>query len=272
MAIAQVPGTARLAFRRAGSRGKTALAMAFATSPLRILSPSNHGDAAWLYLASLGGGLVDGDCLDVDVDVGPEASAFLGTQASTKVYRSPRGCSQRLTARVGEGAALAVVPDPVVCFADARYEQRVDVALAPGASALVMDGYTCGRSARGERWAFSRYASRTAITRRGTPSILDATLLDPHHGPIAARMRQFDAVVSLVAVGPRFALVRDAMLASPAQRAPREGVIVAASPIGADGCIVRIVATRFESASQTLRSSFAALAHVLGDDPFVRKW
>jgi urease accessory protein len=187
---------------------------------------------------------------------------------------------------VGEGALLALLPDPVVCFAEARYAQSIAIALAPGASLVAMDGYTCGRSARGERWAFSRYASRTAITRGegdGDASdgprdlLVDATLLDPRHGPIAERMGRFDAVLSLVAFGPRLAAVREAMLAI-APQASAGALVVSASAIGGDreqrdhGCIVRVAAERFETASLALRSSFAVLAGVLGDDPFARKW
>jgi urease accessory protein len=294
------PGTARVKFCRTAD-GKTSLAEAFATSPLRLLTPRNHGDAAWVFLSSYGGGLVDGDRLDVRVEVGAGASGLLGTQSSTKVYRSrPReapdggvatpleaaatsGCGQKLSAAIGEGASLTLLPDPVVCFADARYAQTIEVALAPTASLVALDGYTCGRSARGERWAFSRYASRTTVTRAASASraarpLVDATLLDPRHGAIAERMGRFDVVLSLIAIGPRFAAVRDAMLAALPPDGCGDAVLVAASPIGGgdggghDGCIVRVAAERFELASLALRSSFAALAHGLGDDPFARKW
>jgi urease accessory protein len=309
------PGIARLGFRRTACRDKTVVATAFAASPLRLLTPANHGNAAWVFLASLGGGLLDGDRIDVEVDVGEGASALLGTQASTKVYRSAGsatgslGSSQRLSARVAAGAVLTVVPDPVVCFAEARYEQAIEIELAPGASLWLIDGYSCGRSARGERWAFSRYASRTTIVRAGARSIVDATRLDPAEGPLVDRMGRFDIVLSLLVVGPRFARVREAMLASWSSPAPpRSGAadgseapargdsaqgdsarrdsgqrdsaqgdsgpvaVVAVSPLGGDACILRVAGERFESASRALRSSFAALASVLGDDPFARKW
>jgi urease accessory protein len=266
------PGTGRIVFERAGPARKTVLSTALATSPLRILTPKNHGHAAWLFLASLGGGLVDRDHLDVDVRVREGASALLGTQASTKVYRSPNGCSQRLVARVDEGASLAVVPDPVVCFGGAHYTQRIDVRLAADASVLLLDGYTCGRSARGERWAFSRYASRTSITRDDVPVLIDATLLDPSHGSVDDRMGRFDVVLSLVVLGRRFAGVRDAMVAADDARVGDDSTIAAVSLLGGDGCIVRVAAERFESASRVLRSSFVALARALGDDPFARKW
>jgi urease accessory protein len=276
----RAPGTARLELRRRAA-GKTVVATAFAASPLRLLTPANHGAAAWIFLASLGGGLVDGDRIAVDVDVGEGAWALLGTQASTKVYRSPEGgagSSQRLSARVEAGAVLAVVPDPVVCFADARYEQVIDVALDPTASLCLLEAYSSGRSARGERWAFAGYASRTTVTRGGARSIVDATRLDPRHGVIADRMGRFDVVLSLLAVGPRFASLRHAMLSSsspssaPCARCAAGSVLVAASPLAEDACILRVAAERFESASRVLRSSFASLAAVLGDDPFARKW
>lgn len=259
-----------LAFRRAGER--TVLAEAFASSPLRFLTPRNHGRAAWVFLANFGGGLVDGDHLAIAVDAGPGSTAFLGTQASTKVYRSARGCSQELAIRVDEGAAVALVPDPVACFAGARYRQRIDVSLAPTGSVLLVDGYTAGRAARGERWAFDRFDARTTIARAGKTVVVDATRLDPAQGPIAERMGRYDAMLTMTVVGERFAGVREAMLAPLPAPSTGEAAVVTASPVGADGAIVRVAATGFETASRPLRRSFEALARFLGDDPFARKW
>ena len=49
----------RLSFERAGAR--TVGSAAYAESPLRLLTPGNHGEAARAYTSTLGGGLVDGD-------------------------------------------------------------------------------------------------------------------------------------------------------------------------------------------------------------------
>lgn len=263
------PGHASIALRRAGLR--TVLAQAAAVSPVRLLTPRNHGDGAWVYLASLGGGLVDGDHLDIRVDAAQDTTCVLGTQASTKVYRSPRGCSQRLDARVARGAALAILPDPVVCFAGARFSQEVTLALDPGASLLLLEGYTCGRSARGERWQFATYRSRTTITRGGNLALADATCLDSGHGSLPDRMGRFDVVLSLVAMGPRVSGVGDAMRAMSAG-AVCPGAVVAVSRLGPDAVIARVAGECFEDASRPLRTSFAALAAMLGDDPFARKW
>lgn len=246
------------------------LASAFAASPLRFLTPRNHGDAAWVYTTTFGGGMVNGDCVGIDVGAGQGTTALLSTQSSTKIYRSPRGCTSRLAIRAAEGAAVAVVPDPVVCFSGARYAQRVDVDLALDASILLLDGYSCGRAARGERWEFARFESRTAIERGGTRLLADATCLDPIHGGVAERMGSFGIVLSLIAAGPRFAPVREAMLAS--VEPPSGDAVVAVSPVGEDGAVLRVAAHRFERASRLLRPCFGALARILGDDPFARKW
>ncbi|MGD0677527.1 MAG: urease accessory protein UreD [Polyangiaceae bacterium] len=264
------PGCGVLAFERAGT--KTVLRTAFAASPLRILTPRNHGSAAWVFLSTFGGGLVDGDCIDVNVDVGSDAEVLLGTQSSTKVYRSPRGCAQSLDLRARERATVAIVPDPVVCFAAARYRQRIDASLSEGASLVLLDAYVGGRAARGEKWELARFDSRTTIRREGSPPIIEATRLDPAHGSIADRMGRFHAIVSLVAIGPRFARMRDALsLAAEGPLRP-DRAIAAASPLGPDGVVLRVAAVHFEAASEVLRPSFAALARVLGDDPFARKW
>jgi hypothetical protein len=84
-------------------------------------------------------------------------------------------------------------------------------------------------------------------------------------------MGRFRAVATLIAIGPRFAPVREAMLTAP-DPITRDSVLCAPSPVGTDGALLRIAAEGFESASHKLRSSFAALTGVLDDDPFVRKW
>jgi urease accessory protein len=254
-------------FRRSGR--KTVLAAAFAASPLRFFTPRNHGAAAWVFLGNLGGGLVDGDRVDLAIEAEPETAAFIGTQASTKVYRSSRGCSQRLAVRAADASLLVIAPDPVVCFAGARYRQDIDMALSSTASIVLVDGYTSGRAACGERWKFARFESRTTIARDGVGAIVDATRLDPIHGAIAPRMGSFDVVLSVVVAGPRLRAVREAMLE---ERSAGGALVVAPSPIGGDAAIVRVAADSFESASRALRRSFRALAETLGDDPFARKW
>src|SRR4029078_11970610 len=118
----------------------------------------------WTFVATYGGGLVDGDAIALDVTVGENAKAVIGTQAATKVYKCPAGeDTQTLEARVARGGLLVVAPDPLVPFAGARYAQRATIRLEENARLAWLDVLACGRAARGERWAFSSYSSRTRV-------------------------------------------------------------------------------------------------------------
>lgn len=262
-------GRGRVAFELAD--GRTVVTRAFARSPLRLLTPRRPEATAWVYASSFGGGLVDGDDIELDVEVGGGAAALLTTQASTKVYRSPSGCRQATRATVGSGAALALVPDPVVCFAGARYAQTIDVALEEGASLVLVDGFTAGRSAHGERWQASRYASRVTIERKEGTLLRDALVLDPAHGDPASRMGRFEAMATMILLGPRFADTARAALDEIASIEAAPGSLVqAASPVG-DGALLRVAAHDTEALTAWLRRRFAPLAAVFDGDPALHK-
>jgi urease accessory protein len=261
----------RLGFERAGAR--TAVATAYADSPLRILTPRNHGAAAWAYTSTLGGGLVGGDHLTLDLTLGPGAQAFVSTQGPTRVYRSVCGCESEVRARVAAGAALVLTPDPVSCFAGARYRQRTQIDLAASASLATWDVLAAGRVARGERWAFARYLASLSVRREGAPLVEEALLLDPAHGILSERLGRFDGIATLLLAGPLFAGARAAVLArvDAAPLAPGARILAAASPLGSDALLVRFAAESIEELLGTLREQLAGLPALLGDDPWARR-
>ncbi len=262
----RAPGEAVLEVVR-GPGGRSVVTRAVACSPVRLLVPRNHGVAVWAFVSSLGGGLVDGDDVALRVHVGDGAAALLTTQASTKVYRSPRGCRQRLEAEVGVGGLLVLLPDPVACFAGARLDQTIDVRLGEGASLLAVDAVTCGRAAAGERWELGRYRSALTVVRDGATILRDVIELDDAHGAIAPRLGRFDALATLVAIGPR------APLGTPGPVARGDAWVAARSPLTVDdGALVRAAATSVERLHHGVRALLGGLPALLGDDPFARKW
>ena len=263
-----------VAFEQAA--GRTVLKTLRATSPLRLLTPRNHGSGAWVIGANLGGGFVDGDSIRLDVEVGPGALALLGTQASTKVYRCPTAtCKQDIRAHVAQGGFLVSLPDPVVCFAEARYEQSMTIDMRASASLVYVDSFTAGRSECGERWEFLRYVSRARVVREEETILLDAILLDPRMGALARRMGRFDAFATIVAVGPAATPVVETIL-STAKESPRDRpdapIVSAVSPLEEGSVLVRIAGVSAEAVSACVRAFLTPLAALLGDDPFARKW
>ena len=244
-----------------------------AASPLRLLTPRNHGSAAWIYSATCGGGLVDGDAIDLGVRVEEGAAALLSTQASTKVYRSC-GTSSRIDGLVAPGGLLMVLPDPVVCFAASNYRQQQRFRLEDGASLVLMDWISSGRHAAGERWHFERYSSRLEVRRGDEIVLLDALSLDRSAGDIHGRMGRFNILCVIVVIGPLLEAhaERAAALAAKRPVTDRASLLVGASRIGTGGCIVRLAGVSMEEVTAAARDSLAFVPLLLGDDPWARKW
>lgn len=261
-------GDARLAFERV--RNRTMVSTALAYAPMRLLPARNHGHAAWVYTSLLGDGLVDGDHLSLSLDVATGASALLSSRGNTRVYRSPRGCRSVLSARVAEGALLAWVPDPTTCYDGARYTQQQDIHLEPGASLVLMELVTTGRRANGERWTFSHFASSLRIHREGRALFDECWLLDPAQGPLRERLGRFDALGTVLLVGPASASAREALARRIAALpiTPRAGLVCSASPFGKDGLVLRAAAVSPEVLLHTAQDWLSFLPELLGDNPW----
>lgn len=203
-----------------------------------------------LYVVGYGGGLVSGDSVDLDVDVGSGCCLLILTQGSTKVFKTRMSrptvgvstASFSSSSAPGEGeeggkvesttrqnfrflvrsnSTLVLLPDPVTCFASARYDQtqRFDLR-SRTSSCIVLDWITPGRTAvppstttpkldhldshtptlnnhhrspaptkdystptrDPELWSFSHYRSRNDLRIASTPLAHDTLLLSqPHH-------------------------------------------------------------------------------------------
>ncbi len=234
---------------------------------LRLLTPRAAGKAAWIVTSSLGGGLVDGDDVALDVTIEDGATCVVTTQASTKAYRGTT--RQRLDVRAGAGASAIVVPDPIVPFADARVASTTRIELAADASLVLVDVLTAGRLAFGERWAASRIDSTLTIVRAGTTRLHDRVVLDRADGDVAARMAGYTALATCVVIGPRVAeLARAIALPELARDA---AIIAAISPFD-DGAIVRIATRAIEDVTSFSRTLLMPACLALGEDPWARKW
>ncbi len=264
-------GFGDLDFEKVG--GRTVLRRAFARNPLRLLTPRNHGHGAWVYTSSYGGGLVGGDSLDLRLRVRKEATAVLLSQSTTKVYRSPLGATQSIFACVEAGGFLALIPDPVSCFAGSSFLQKQNYVLDDDASLLLVDTMNCGRYASGERWLFDRFHSRIQVCRNKQPIFFESLLLDSRAGNIAERNGRFNTHCMIFVTGPRLLDAGNELLASVAGARPhaQADLICSASRLS-DGVLLRMAAISTEELSRALRGYLKFLPQLLGDDPWARKW
>jgi len=239
-----------------------------------VLNPGHAGESAWVYLSTYGGGLLGGDALSIGITVDPGADALVATQASTKVYRSDRGASQRLRARVDDDSLLVLLPDPVVCFAGSRYTQDQHVHLADGASLVLVDWLTAGRIGSGERWQFDEYRSQTRIWRGERLVLHDGLVLSPEHGILAERMDRFACLAMAALSGPalRTTAIQLAGSLGSAPAPKRGNLLVSAAPLGDDGVLLRVAGVSVEQVGAALRQYLAVVPSLLGDDPWACKF
>jgi urease accessory protein len=157
-------GSLHLCFERRGAA--TVLAGSRFTLPLQVMAPVALDDAACVVsLLNPTGGVVGGDRLTIDVEVGPGAHACLTTPSATRIYRTAgEPAVQRVRLVLAPGAIAEWVPDHAIPSAGAALRQSLEVEVGAGATLLAIDAFAAGRVARGEAWQFARLDS--ALTAR----------------------------------------------------------------------------------------------------------
>ena len=171
-------GRLRLAFERRG--GRTILARSGWTLPLQVMTPLDLDDPATVVsMLNPTGGLVGGDRLVVEVEVGPDSHACLTTPSATKIYRtSGPPAVQEVRVRMGPGALVEWIPDHAIPFAGSAFRQSIDVEMAPGARLILVDAFSVGRVARGEAWRFALLESALRVRDDVGWLIVDRFVLD----------------------------------------------------------------------------------------------
>lgn len=257
--------------------GESAATSVYATSPLKLLTPRSRGQSVWAYASSFGGGLVAGDQTRLDLHIGPGARCFMGTQASTKIYRNPAllPSGHVSHATLMENSLLVFAPDPVQAFAGSAYTQRQEFHLATGAGLVLLDWFTSGRAARGERWAFSKFQSRNDVFINDERVFLDSLLLDQNSSALTGphRLGRFNCVAMLLLIGEPLEQAAKQLLESiSAQPVTRHAPLISsASPIR-NGAMLRIAGESVEEVGRELHRHLVFLSLMLGDDPWARKW
>jgi urease accessory protein len=262
-------GVGEAQFSVAQLRNSSIVTRLYHQSPLRLFAPRAPAQMPWLVATSLGGGLVDGDRLRVEGDLGANAALYLGTQSVTKVYRG--AAEQHAELSLGAGSFLAMVSDPVMCFAGARYRQTLRFAMTGDASLLLVDGLLAGRVHHGEVWQFDAYESHVTITRDGTPLVEDVLRLRASDGSLAARGGRFTALATIWAIGPRLATTADAWRTLARTNHKGGDVWIAHGEPRPGVHVLRLAATTHRLLIEA-QQRLLDLAALLGEDPHRRRY
>ncbi|KAG5543668.1 hypothetical protein RHGRI_016431 [Rhododendron griersonianum] len=266
--------TGKVVVERIG--GKSTVTRCFSKYPLKFIIPTKVGssqtDVVWIYSLTYGGGIVS-------------------------VYKSLQSkcCEQVLEARIGSGALLAVIPDPVTCFSTAKYSQKQVFRVSADSNLLIVDWITSGRHESGERWDFELYKSTNHIFLEGDqPLFLDAILLEQGSiTTIAKRMQDYQVLAMVILLGPKMQHVQNQVqqyvknlmseqLHMPStalrpygkinadHRLTKPAFIASCSVFGPKGVgvVVRIAAMTTESVYRFLQHQLLSLEPLLGVSPY----
>jgi urease accessory protein len=153
--------------------------------------PNPSGESL-VHLNNVSGGVFGGDHLSLRIDVGADARAQITSTGSTRVYRPRAHADDALLATeiyLGKDALLEYLPDSVIPFRDARFEQRTDVHLAPGATLFWWEIIAPGRMAAGELFAYESLRVRTSIRSQERPIFIDRMSLKPQQARLSSLAR-----------------------------------------------------------------------------------
>jgi urease accessory protein len=200
----------------AKSRGTSQLSRCLGLPPIKFINPRPQGGSCQVYVSNYGGGMVDGDAIRMRVECTEGSRLYLGTQASTKVYKGAgrEGCKQETVGTVRANALAVVCPDPVVPFAESRYRQTQSWEVDPRGELIVMDWLQPGRTARGEVFAYQSLSSELRITRPGgEPVLVERFALEPGvQDPFrCGRFGPFRSFLTAAFIGPRAGALADAL-------------------------------------------------------------
>jgi urease accessory protein len=155
---------------------------------LRVRCPGAPGAELEAVLINTAGGIAGGDRFSVGINAGAGARIVVTTAAAEKVYRSLAPAAEidvRLT--VGDGAALAWLPQETILFDRAKLRRTVEIDLAADARLLLAEAIVFGRSGMGETVGECELSDRWRLRRGGRLVHGEALRLD---GAAAAKLRR----------------------------------------------------------------------------------
>jgi urease accessory protein len=172
---------ARLDLVFACRRGRTVLAHAYAEPPFRVGRLLYAGPFAQLILICSGPGIFTGDRLEQRVRIEAGARVLLLSQAALQLHPAAAAVPASIESwyEIEDDATLDCFWDPVIPFAGARLEQRVDLKIAGGGELFWSDGLMSGRVGRGETWGFAALDHELRANVAGSLAYLERYHLAP---------------------------------------------------------------------------------------------
>ncbi len=147
------------------------------TSPFKLLKCTYDQEGRCILpILHTAGGLVGGDLLEFEVNIGINSKVLLTTSSAQKVYGSvgrskinPEGTfsSQKTKINILDNSHLEYLPQETIVFANGLYSQDFRINISDNSSFLFTDLIRLGRSSAGETIENGVFRSKLEILRNG---------------------------------------------------------------------------------------------------------
>ncbi len=152
-----------LAIEARTERGRTIVSRIRTSGLLRTSRPFREGAAARIVVAHLGPGMVRGDAFAVGGTVAAGAHLIVAGQMATRVLSGPERVTNAATWSIERDATLELIAEPTLVSRGAAYDARLELALAPGARAVVVELIRRDRGAALSIATIARRGARHAL-------------------------------------------------------------------------------------------------------------
>jgi len=187
--------------------GATRITRMVSRVPLRLLETGLHERGVEVQLSSYGGGMLQGDRVDLNICCGEETGLLLKSQANTHVYRNETGkvAVQRIAAKCLADSEVRILPEPLVLHAGAIFRQEQAWELAASTDFILADWVQSGRSESNEQFVFDRFESHVLISVEDRPVVEERFLCSPSEDEFRspAAFGPYDLMLNIYILGPK---------------------------------------------------------------------
>jgi urease accessory protein len=148
--------------------------------PLAVQRPFYpEGDVCHVYLLHPPGGVVGGDCLQVDCDLEGGSHALVTVPGAAKFYRSAGAQAQlNQTLQVADGACLEWLPQENIFFPGAKVAMQTQIELSGDARLAWWETHCLGRPVIDESFDAGSLDAALQIRRDGRPLLIERLRID----------------------------------------------------------------------------------------------
>lgn len=187
---------AKLSLSTQWRNGHTTLHQTFVSPPLKLLALPSQNDG-WLRAVQMSSspGLLNGDVIDIELNLAENTQLSLYTQSFTRVLSMKPGEKAEQSARIVQnpGSRLCYLPHPLVLHTGSSLSQRTEIELNDGCELLYGEIIAAGRVLRGEQFAFRHLSSLLTISHHAQPIVYDNIQWQPEKYPpdVLGQMEQY---------------------------------------------------------------------------------